>query len=899
MRAIAILWGSLMPSPQPVNITRELVLSFAVLITIFLSFGIYTIHNIGGISRLTRTIHDHPLMVSNAALQATVSITKMSRHMKDVVLFDSPIRILKAIEAVEEEEQKVYHHLDIVRDRILGKQGQQLEAQARDLFEAWGPIREDVIDLTRKQLRQRAADLTIGKGADLVAALEEKMIGLNHYARATASHFLAEAEKQRSRASITLLLFLATSFIAATLIVGFTLKRTASAETALRESQHLLTNAIDRAPIGMLMVAPEGQFIQVNHAFSEMVGYAEAELCKMHYSALTHPDDRDIGTTVIEKLLHGGDSQAHFEMRFIRKGGAIIHVQLTTSLLRDPQEKPIFFFTQAQDITSRKNSENQLRASEQRFRELFDNMGPGVAIYASPDNGESFIFSDLNRSGLTQSGKNRAEIIGRDVREVFPGIERMGLLNVFKEVWRTGRPVHHPTSKYEDDHIVLMVENYVCKLPSGELVAIYEDTTQKWLAEQDKKRLEQQLFHAQKLESVGTLAGGIAHDFNNILASILGFTELALDDVAQGSALERHLMEVYTAGKRARDLVKQILAFARQSGEERKPIQVSVIAKEALKLIRSTTPTSIEIDQQILSTSLVMANPTQIHQIFMNLCTNAVHAIENEEGRVRVRLEDVQIDEQDSGARLKLTPGPYLLLTVSDTGAGIPPDMKTAIFEPYFTTKAAGQGTGMGLAMVDGIVASYGGKITVESTPGKGSDFHVYLPITRHREEQRRQKAEHLPTGTERILIVDDELTVAQTSAQMLDRLGYKATYKTSSFEALELLRSDPAAFDLVISDMTMPNMTGDKLAIAMMEIRPNLPVIICTGFSRRISEQVAADIGIKGFAYKPLIKADLAKLVRRILDKTKSPETEDGAEAAAPHTTSLWSAARITSEST
>jgi CheY-like chemotaxis protein len=267
---------------------------------------------------------------------------------------------------------------------------------------------------------------------------------------------------------------------------------------------------------------------------------------------------------------------------------------------------------------------------------------------------------------------------------------------------------------------------------------------------------------------------------------------------------------------------------------------------------------------------MVLANPTQIHQIFMNLCTNAVHAIENEEGRVRVRLEDVQIEEQGFGAHLELTPGPYLLLTVSDTGVGIPPEKRTTIFEPYFTTKAAGQGTGMGLAMVDGIVASYGGKITVESTPGKGSDFHVYLPVTRQREEPGRPKEEHLPTGTERILIVDDELAVAQTSAGLLDRLGYKTTHRTSSFEALELLRSDPGAFDLVISDMTMPHMTGDKLAIAMMEIRPDLPVILCTGFSRRMSEQAAAEIGIKGFAYKPLVKADLARLVRRVLDKTR-----------------------------
>jgi CheY-like chemotaxis protein len=211
------------------------------------------------------------------------------------------------------------------------------------------------------------------------------------------------------------------------------------------------------------------------------------------------------------------------------------------------------------------------------------------------------------------------------------------------------------------------------------------------------------------------------------------------------------------------------------------------------------------------------------------------------------------------------------LLTVTDTGVGIPPDVKASIFEPYYTTKDAGKGTGMGLAMVDGIVASYGGKITVDSTPGSGSEFHVYLPITRQQEAQQRQKDTDLPTGNERILIVDDELAIARTSAGLLDHLGYKTSYRTSSFEALELLRANPDAFDLVISDMTMPNMTGDKLAIAMMEIRPDLPVIICTGYSRRISETAAAEIGIRGFAYKPLVKADLANLVRKVLDASQN----------------------------
>lgn len=986
---------------QQVSITQGLVLSFCVLVSIFLSFGLYSLYDLGTISRLTRTIYNHPLAVSNAALQANISVTKMHRHMKDVVLFDSPIRILKSIEAIQEQEKAVYGYLDVVKERILGDKGQQLEEEARTLFEQWQPIREEIVEMVRNNQRQAAANITIGKDADHVAALEAKMMGLAQYARNKASQFMAEADKRRSRTSITTLMFLIASVLAAALTIAFTLKHTASAETALKESQQLLTSAIDRAPIGMVMVEPGGKFLKANRAFCDMTGYAEDELEDMHFRELTHPEDQHMGSDIFQKLIDGSGSRASFEKRFIRKEGQTIHVLLSTSLLRDNRKRPQFFFTQAQDITERKlakerlqesleryrivsefthdweywlgpdgqvifispsceritgypteafvedphlfasiahaddlekvrahylthqrdpqeaqldfrivrkdgqirwinhiclpvfaddgaflgirasnrditdrkQGEDQLRASEQRFRELFDNMSAGVAIYDSPDDGESFIFRDFNRSGLRHGNKIKSDIIGKEVRDVFPGIEATGLFDVFREVWRTAEPKRHPTTMYKDQEMVLWVENYVCKLPSGELVAIYEDTTEKKNAEIERAQLEQQLFQSQKLESVGTLAGGIAHDFNNILASIIGFTELALDDAEKASPMERNLMEVYIAGKRARDLVKQILAFARQSDEARKPVQVSSLAKEALKLIRSTTPTSIEIEQQIVSTAMVMANPTQIHQIFMNLCTNAVQAIKDEEGRVTIALTDVRLNETRVGPLKGLKPGDYLALTVSDTGMGIRPDIQASIFEPYFTTKGAGEGTGMGLAMVHGIVESYGGKITFKSEPDQGTEFCVYLPSTHQQEGQQSNREEVLPAGKERVLIVDDELAVAEMSSRLLKHLGYDTTFRTSSVDALELFRRYPDEFDLVISDMTMPNMTGDKLAAAMLKIRPDLPVIICTGYSRKISEEIAIQMGIKGFALKPLVKADLAKLVRRVLDEVQSTE--------------------------
>jgi signal transduction histidine kinase/CheY-like chemotaxis protein len=390
----------------------------------------------------------------------------------------------------------------------------------------------------------------------------------------------------------------------------------------------------------------------------------------------------------------------------------------------------------------------------------------------------------------------------------------------------------------------------------------------------DRISLEAQLRHSQQLESIGTMAGGIAHDFNNILSSIIGFTELALDDVAKGTMLEDNLQEVYTAGKRARDLVKQILTFARQTEEEIKPIQVDIIVQEVLKFIRSSLPTTIEIKQNIESGSLIMGNAIQVHQIMMNLCTNAAYAMKDDIGVLEISLEDVQIDTGFPPHAVGLKVGDYIKLSVSDTGTGISPSVIGKIFDPYFTTKDVGEGTGMGLSMVHGIVENYGGKITADSKLGKGTTFSIYLPVTKKRDVSRPYEQSELPAGTERILFVDDELPIAKMGSHILERLGYQVNVRTSSVEALELFKEKPNDFDLVITDMTMPNMSGDKLATELMKIRPDIPVILCTGYSKKISDDSVTAIGIKAFAYKPIVKADLAKIVRKVLDDQQPPKT-------------------------
>ena len=346
----------------------------------------------------------------------------------------------------------------------------------------------------------------------------------------------------------------------------------------------------------------------------------------------------------------------------------------------------------------------------------------------------------------------------------------------------------------------------------------------------ERKELEVNLRQATKMESIGTLAGGIAHDFNNILSSIISFSELALDSVDEGSEVEDDLQEVRKAGMRAKDLVKQILTFARQSDETVKPVQVHIIANEVLKFIKSSIPTTIQINDKIKSDSFIMGSPTQIHQVLMNLCTNAAHAMEENGGILEVSVKDITIDRMTMMSDLRS--GEYIEINVTDTGMGISSKHIPTIFDPYFTTKSVGEGTGMGLAVVHGIVENYGGQISVESAVGKGTCFTIYLPITKKRKVHTHSKKKDLPLGTENILFVDDEAPIAKMGSKILDQLGYSVTTRTSSIEALELFRSKPQGFDLVVTDMTMPNMTGEKMASEMMKIRSDIPVIELNRFA-------------------------------------------------------------------
>ena len=401
------------------------------------------------------------------------------------------------------------------------------------------------------------------------------------------------------------------------------------------------------------------------------------------------------------------------------------------------------------------------------------------------------------------------------------------------------------------------------------LIAHLLDNTERIKADTDKKKLEAQLQQSQKMEAIGTLAGGIAHDFNNTLSPIIGFTELLQEDLPQDSPFQENIAEILQAGLRAKDLVKQILTFSRQHDQELKPVKIQALLTEALKLLASSIPKTIDIKTEINpDCGPVFADPTQIHQVIMNLVTNAYHSMQKSGGQLTVVLKQSEIESSPLGFS-ELLPGKYALLKVIDTGTGIKKGVLDKIFNPYFTTKKVGKGTGLGLSVVQGIVKSCHGELNVYSEPGKGTEIHVYLPIIKKPiKDIVLDPSEPVQGGPERILIVDDEETIVKMEKRLLERIGYHVVTSIGSIEALKKFKSDPAAFDLVITDMTMPGMTGIQLSNEIKKIRPNIPLIICTGFSDQINAETSRNFGIQGYVNKPIIIKKIAKTIRDVLDK-------------------------------
>ncbi|HVN71854.1 MAG TPA: response regulator [Desulfomonilia bacterium] len=516
----------------------------------------------------------------------------------------------------------------------------------------------------------------------------------------------------------------------------------------------------------------------------------------------------------------------------------------------------------------RKLVEVALRESEERYRITLEGMLDAVSIQIIKD--ARYLY--VNKAFCDITGYNPEEVIDRtpfDLNLPLTPEDQDNYLECILE--RPGRGRKEIQYRMKDGTILYALLSCTPVLYRNEdcAVVVMTDITALKKAEESRKRLEIQLAQAKKMEALGTLAGGIAHDFNNILTAITGFTEIALHNVSIPEKVEKHLTDALRSGRRARDLLRQVLAFSRHAAGEYAPVTLAYPIKESLGRLRTMIPGNIEISQNLVASAKVMADPAQISQMIINLCMNAAQVMETSGGRLSVSLDEVQLD--DEALSLNLAKGPYLKLVVGDTGPGMPPEIMEHIFEPYFTTKKLGDGSGMGLAVVHGIVKRHGGAISCRSTPGQGTIFEIYLPKTMQKEEWEEPRVPmEMPTGTERILFVDDEPALVDLAQSLFESLGYQVTATSSSTQALELFRKDPGRYDVVVTDMTMPEMTGDRLSQEMMEIRPDLPVILYTGYSEYMSEEQAKAMGIREFILKPFGMRDMAHAIRKVLDENR-----------------------------
>ncbi len=568
------------------------------------------------------------------------------------------------------------------------------------------------------------------------------------------------------------------------------------------------------------------------------------------------PDDREHFAQVTKSAFRDKKPYS-VEYRVIHPDKGEIYVIERAEVLLGQNGTPAKLVGTIQDITDMK----KLEVDRERLSTAIEHASETVVI--TDLNG---IIQYVNPAFEKLTGYTRKEAVGQNPRILSSGQHSKAF---YKKMWSTisqGESwIGHFTNKkkdgslFEEEATLSPVKDSAGKITN--FVAIKRNVSK-------EIELTKKLQQAMKMEAIGTLAGGIAHDFNNILGAIIGYTEMARDDSPRDSSVAKDLDKVLEASDRAVGLVKQILAFSRQDDTEHILLQpVSVLGK-AITMLRPALPSTIEIIQNIApETGLIFADPTQINQIVMNLFTNAFHAMEKTGGKLNISLKEVELSREDLTDEPLVKTGVFVELSVSDSGVGMTQDVKNKIFDPFFTTKEVGKGTGMGLSIVHGIIKSYGGFITFSSELGEGTTFHIFLPVVKQEMLPGKMAVEPIPLGNEKILYIDDEEILAEMGKNMIERLGYHVTVRKSSLEALETFQNQPDQFDLVITDQTMPGMTGVDLARRMLQIRPDIPIILCTGYSSIISEEKVKSIGIREFAMKPLAKKDIADLIRKVLD--------------------------------
>jgi PAS domain S-box-containing protein len=637
--------------------------------------------------------------------------------------------------------------------------------------------------------------------------------------------------------------------------MGIDITERKQAEEALRNASLYTRSLIEASLDPLVTINVDGKVTDVNKTTELITGIPRDRLIGSDFSDyFTEPDRARLG---YQKAFEEG-SVRNYPLTIRDVKGHVTEVLYNATVYKNETGEVQGVFAAARDITAQKSAEQErlrlMAAIEQSSESVVITEDTGAILYANPAFGR--INDYLPREAI---GKNYFDLLTGDGRDKGPKRKLAEILGKDR-MWKD----HFSREKKDGTSYELDVSISPVQDQSGKIInysIIERDVTRETI-------LEQHLRQQQKMEALGTLAGGIAHDFNNILMPIMINTELSLYDTPRTSLINQYLNTVLEAAQRGQELVNQIITFSRQKEQERKPIKLTSVIKEALRFLRATVSQNIELRENIdVESGMILGDPTQIHQVLMNLCSNAAYAMREKGGMLEVSLTAVEVDAHMLAKHLDLKPGPYLKLTVSDTGHGMGQDVIKRIFDPFFTTKKTGEGTGMGLAVVHGIVKRHEGTIITYSEVGKGSTFNIFFPRVEGDPKSEAVDLGAIPMGTERILFVDDEEVQVRSGRRLLERLGYSVIAAIDGHEALEVFRSEPEAFDLVITDQSMPRLTGIKLAEKMMRIRPDIPVILCTGFSEGIDGEKARATGIREFMMKPFSVRQLAETIRRVLD--------------------------------
>jgi len=633
---------------------------------------------------------------------------------------------------------------------------------------------------------------------------------------------------------------------------------------ANEKNRKILKLFVEHAPAAIAMFDSQMRYIIASRRYLTDYEIDTQEIIgKSHYEVFTEIPERWKET---HRRCLAGTTERCDKDPFLRANGRMDWIRWEILPWHDSEGTigGIILFSEV--ITNQVEAANDLKESENKFRELFQKHS-AIKLIIDPVDGAII---DANEAAENYYGWNAEQLTGMNINEinVLSADEMQEELEQAKNQQRIYFEFQHRLA----DGSVRDVAVYSSKIDikgKSLLHSIIQDVSELKQTERERKELQARLQQAQKMEAIGTLAGGIAHDFNNILGAIIGYAELAKDLCTPGSNIANDLDKVLDAGGRAANLVKQILAFSRQANTEKVALEPRHVAKEALKLLRPALPSTITIKQYFeTSKKLIVIDPTQLHQIVMNLVTNAFHAMEQSGGILDISLVDRELSEQDLKHQPGIAAGEFVVLSITDSGSGISPEIKEKIFEPYYTTKEVGKGTGLGLAIVHGIVTSSGGFITCESEIGKGTVFKVFFPAVEGQITSTIEELDADLSEGERILLIDDEDILVEMGQTMLERLGYKVTARTNSIDALVAFQNEPDKFDAVITDQTMPVMTGIDLSRRFLQIRPDIPIILCTGYSSLVNEAQARAVGIKGFAMKPLTKNKLTALLRSVLSK-------------------------------